>query len=105
MAEGIVCVIRLRNRQDAVGECIVAVLAILQQSTMETLSEILGRLNDPVLASRADKKGRLASKGLVTMIELLSREEHLLLAKDRQLVGSQGVVIGSEEGVLSGKGF
>jgi hypothetical protein len=69
------------------------------------LRPVLGRLDHTSLTRRAKERSVFGRQGLVTLVELDARVDHLLLAELCEFVGAQSVLVVGEESVLAGESW
>lgn len=72
---------------------------------MEALGEVLCGLDNARLAGRPEEGRRLRRKSLVATVELDAGVNHLLLAKDGELISAQRVRVVRQKGVRSSEGL
>lgn len=72
---------------------------------MVALRPIFRRLHYAGLSCGSQERSVFRRKSFVTVVELHARVDHLLLAKERELVRAQRVVVVTKELILVGKVF
>lgn len=69
------------------------------------LRPVPGRLDHTSLTRRAKERSVFGRQGLVTLVELDARVDHLLLAELREFVGAQSVLVVGEESIFAGESW